>query len=430
MLKKSCLFLLAILFAPMLFAQSIPDSSLINERNAMLFHYLDLRNTGDMKQKAVIDTVLLQSDELLKLDNQLIDTLVVRSQAYNTMSNKLDIRESEYVELKMNNDLNEKMILFGMYGAAGAGLIVIVLIILIVVTASSKGKLKKKIKNTASLEQENENMKLEISSVEKVMQQNADMIEKLNRTVEMKETRIKDMQAAVDGADGKFNKKCEEYDKIILELRTNETNLISDKIKANTKASEMVNQMEARIQELERALNDGNSSSNVDTNELDALKTTHQESIRQLQNELDEAKSNFETQLNERDRQIIELKESESRIKEERGQDEQSLIQRLNERERHINELTEAQARMKEEREREEQSLMQRLSEAEARATEYETILNDPEKRAFRDAEFNKKLSEMELKIIKLGKIDRMHKDGLITDEEYGSMKQALLADF
>ncbi len=350
------------------FAQQAMDSTLIMQRDSLNGQYTLARTSGEPMNAAKLQSLLEQANSIIEKDDILIDQLEAKLTQVKNLKDTVAISQSQLDQITTEKTMLDTFLnTFVFYGAIGAGVLLLIVTTLMIVGLTGKGKIRKKLKaKTAEVAEIESRLSAALATAEGNLDDKNTLLNKAINDKAIAERRTLELQNQVNGFNTRLAEQQQSFDEQIKQLKSSESTLISSKIALENKVRNLET-IEAEFNTYKKNVEDAPKVVISDDNFM-------------------QEKSNLESRINE-------LESTNASLNEQLAKQADEIFQ------------------------------------FKIKTEEAKEILNDYRGKAeFADA-FYKKVDEIELKIIKLEKLEKLYQKQVISQDEFIQMKNKYLYD-
>ena len=350
------------------FAQQAMDSTLIMERDSMNGQYTLSRTSGEPMNAAKLQSLFEQANGIIEKDDILIDMLEAKLMQIKDLKDTVATSQSQLDKITTEKSVLETFLnTYVFYGAIGAGVLLLIVIALMIIGLTGKGKLRKKLKaKTSEVAEIESRLNAALATVESNLTEKDVLLNKAINEKAIAERRNTELQNQVNGFNTRFAEQQQSFDEQTKQLKSEENTLLSNKIMLENKVRRL-EATEAEFNTYKKNIEDAPKVSISDDSFI-------------------EEKSILESRINE-------LESTNAYLNEQLAKQADDIFQ------------------------------------FKIKTEEAKEIMNDYRGKAEFADEFYKKVDEIELKIIKLEKLEKLYQKQVISQEEFIQMKNKYLYD-
>lgn len=434
MAKKFLLSVVLLIMYSVVFSQTNQDSILVKERNDLFQSYTNEKASKPDPAKEDLINQVSSLENIINKDNLLIDSLLSYSRTIKTLAVGIDTLSKRQIILSENSSRTgdkAKLLMYVIYGLSGA---VIIFIVLLIILSGLRGKAAKMLKTQiATIEDErlrfDEELKLFSEKLEGAENINKDLAsekEVVMAKLELAQDNLNDLKNDYSKISGNLESQAAEFNNRINQL-------VSENVEFQGKFNEAEGKAIYLASENEYLRNKNNdleaSSTSSDHLNKESFFQKQLEETTNLINQLVMEKSELENKIRELEAANIyktdqmELEELQLKFDEEKALKEKLNLEKAQLEEKTIkleSDLAGMNAEFKE-LEDDYYAIKEKLIEKEELMESF---------RRENNSDFYKKIDEVDLRVIKIEKLDRLFSKEAITKEEYDALKQKFLSEF
>jgi chromosome segregation ATPase len=434
MVKRILISVVLLSCFTLVFSQTNPDSIIVNERNSLFQTYSNEKASKPDPSKEDLINQISILESIINKDNVLIDSVLSYSKAIKELTVRLDTLSGSAILLsEKNSKSNDKANLF-LYTIYGLSAAVIAFIILLIVLSAIRGKSAKIMKSKITeLEEDKLKVDEELKTFETRLEDADSYIKRISHEKEEISSKLSAAENIYSEAKSEFQIKLNSFENESADLNSKINQLSFEKNEIESKANESESKlflMSSENEHLRNKVNDLESANSGHDFQNKESYFQHQlEETTNLINQLVIEKSDLENKVRELENASlykadnIELEELQAKIEEEKTQIERLTIEKTEIEQKATKletELASLDADFKE-LEDDYYAIKDKLIEKEEIMEEY---------RKENNSDFYKKIDEVDLRVIKIEKLDRLFSKEVITKEEYDALKQKFLSEF